>query len=249
MKIAIIPARGGSKRVPLKNIRDFQGVPIISRTIQTLVGSNCFDRIIVSTESEEVARCVGSEPSIEISWRNMELSKDSSNTVDVIAQEILQSGISPDSSVCCVYAPNPFLTSSALTLGLSVLSNREDINYVTPVTSYPFPTQRSLGFTKTGQYLEMCEPEFLMVHSQQLEPRFHETAQFWWGKGATWLAKWPMQMKVAGIYTPRWMTQDIDTLEDWKQAEIRWKILDSEGLLSNYEFNDSSIVNQENFLG
>jgi N-acylneuraminate cytidylyltransferase len=195
-----------------------------------------------------VASCASQESSIEISWRRPELAKDSSNTVDVISREIDQSGINPASSVCCVYAPNPFLSRSALEVGHSVLKDRQDINYVTPVTTYPFPVQRSLGFNATGETLSMSEPEYLLVHSQKLESRFHETAQFWWGKGSTWLAKSPMQMKIVGIYTPRWMTQDIDTLEDWKQAEIRWKILDEEGSLSSYRFTRTNILTQENFF-
>jgi N-acylneuraminate cytidylyltransferase len=239
--IAIIPARGGSKRVPLKNIRLFLGQPVLTRTIETLQESELFDRIIVSTDSELIAEVASKSTSVEISLRNEELSDDKANIIDVMASEVGSNSILTDDRVCCVYAPNPFLHRSALKLGLMCLLEHTEADYVTTVTTYPFPVQRSLKFQTEG-LLTMAESENLLIHSQNLEPRFHETAQFWWAKASTWEKFKPMQQNVLGIYTPRWMTQDIDSLEDWEQAEIRWRILEERRSFETYEFNSSHIV-------
>jgi N-acylneuraminate cytidylyltransferase len=200
-----------------------------------------FNRIIVSTDSERIADVALQTNNIEISMRNEELSQDQANIIDVIASEVNSNAIKEDDCVCCVYAPNPFLHPSALNLGLMCLLKNDDADYVTPVTSYPFPVQRSLRF-QGETLLTMAEPENLLVHSQNLEPRFHETAQFWWARGKTWKQLKPIQQNLIGIYTPRWMSQDIDSLEDWEQAEIKWKILEQGKIFEEYEFNSSSIV-------
>lgn len=244
---AIIPARGGSKRVPLKNIKDFDNIPMLIRTIRVLKESNCFSQIIVSTDSELVAECALSEDDVSVFWRNSSLANDSANTVDVIANVISEQKISETENICCVYAPNPFLHVGAIQLGLSGLEMQPTPDYVSAVTSFPFPIQRSLKFTSGGDLLVMAQPEHILTHSQNLEQHFHETAQFWWAKASTWAEKKPMQLNMRGIYVPRWMTQDIDTLEDWKQAELRWKILELSGDLKKYVFSEKNIVNQDNF--
>ena len=227
--------------MPLKNIRSFLGRPMLTRTIETLQSSGIFDRIIVSTDSEEIFEIALRSHGVEISSRNANLSQDKTNIIDVIASEINVNGISGDDYVCCVYAPNPFLHQSALKLGLVCLLENSEADYVTPVTTFPFPIQRSLKF-QGERLLTMAESENLLVHSQNLEPRFHETAQFWWAKAKTWVQFKPMQQNLLGIYTPRWMSQDIDSLEDWEQAEIRWQILKERGIFDTYEFDSSSIV-------
>jgi len=248
MNIAIIPARGGSKRVPLKNIRDFYGVPMIIRTIRVLKSSACFDEIIVSTESEIVANCVENEDGVKISWRDPALAIDSVNTVDVIAETLAKFEIHREANVCCVYAPNPFLHEGALEIGLRALDMNPRSDYVSSVTTYPFPIQRCLEINQDSELLEMSEPKYLLTHSQNLEPRFHETAQFWWAKSTTWLDRKPMQLNLRGIYVPRWMSQDIDTLEDWKQAEIRWKILEETNELKDYRFSEVNIIGRKSAL-
>lgn len=247
INIAIIPARGGSKRIPLKNIKEFNGTPMLTRTLDTLKRTEVFNKIIVSTDSNLIADIASKSEKIEISWRDPILAQDDANTVDVISNELEKIGCAETTNICCVYAPNPFLHVNAIKLGLSELINQKNANYVTPLTTFPFPIQRSLKFSDSGNSLSMAEPEFLMRHSQSLEPRFHETAQFWWAKAATWLERKPMQMNVIGIYTPRWMTQDIDTLEDWQQAEIRWEVLQRGELFENYEFGKANILNINHF--
>ena len=247
MKIAIIPARGGSTRVPLKNIREFAGIPILSRTLRILNECQLFDQIIVSTDSEKIAEVAIKTPGTQVSWRNSLLSGHDANIVDVMAEETLQSSMSIEDRVCCVYAPNPFLRTDAIKLGLQVLESQQRIDYVTPMTTYPFPVQRSLSFDQSKNSISMADPTYLLAHSQTLEPRFHETAQFWWAMAETWVKRKPMQMNMMGIYTPRWMTQDIDTLEDWDQAEIRWEILNKRTSYLNYEFSEANILTQDSF--
>lgn len=248
MNIAIIPARGGSKRIPLKNIKEFQGVPMLIRTIRILKSAQCFDQIIISTESELVANCGLRESGVSISWRDPLQAADSANTVDVIAEELKRLSLAPEAKVCCVYAPNPFLHEEAIKIGLSALDVYPNPDYVSSVTTYPFPIQRSLMMDASSKLLQMAQPEYLLTHSQNLEPRFHETAQFWWARSQTWAERKPMQMNMRGIYIPRWMTQDVDTLEDWKQAEVRWQILEKTGGLKSYHFSDANIIGPENFL-
>lgn len=247
MKIAVIPARGGSKRIPEKNIKLFRGDPIILGTLSKLRNSGLFDQIIISTDSEKIAQIVSVHKEVKVSFRSEELSSDKANIIDVISQEVQEHNYNDNDYLCCVYAPNPFLSESALELGLKVIEESPGINYVSSVTTYPFPVQRSLGFNGHENQISMCDPKYLMTHSQNLEPRFHETAQFWWGRVESWRSKKPMQEKMIGIYTPRWMTQDIDTFEDWNQAEIRWEILNRSKALKDYKFTEENIVTRNNF--
>lgn len=245
--VAIIPARGGSKRIPLKNIREFNKTPMLAHTIRVLKQSECFSQIIVSTDSDLVADCANKEGGVSIAWRNSSLASDTANTVNVVASVISQEKIQESANICCVYAPNPFLHKGAIRLGLSELEMHPIPDYVSTVTTFPFPIQRSLKLTPNGKLLDMAQPEHILTHSQNLELHFHETAQFWWAKASTWLKNKPMQLNMRGIYIPRWMTQDIDTFEDWKQAEIRWKILELSGEFINYTFDEKNIVTQDNF--
>ena len=244
--IAIIPARGGSKRVPLKNIKRFNGIPILTRTIEILLETRLFDSIVVSTDSEAVKAVATQTEGVTILDRKPSLASDSTNTVEVIADVISQLGLRATSNVCCVYAPNPFLKPSAISVGLEGLRSTPIPKYVSPVTTYPFPVQRSLSLSSDGM-LSMAEPQFLMTHSQTLEPRFHETAQFWWATAETWTRQLPMQISMRGIYTPRWMTQDIDTQEDWNQAETRFKILEANVELRDYLFTSKNLITELSF--
>jgi pseudaminic acid cytidylyltransferase len=247
MKIAVVPARGGSKRIPEKNIKLFRGEPIILRTLATLRNSQLFDQIVISTDSEKIAETVSVFKEATISFRSEDLSNDKANIIDVISQVATDEVYADSDYLCCVYAPNPFLSESALELGMKVIEESQEINYVSSVTTYPFPIQRSLGFNGHENQISISDPKYMMTHSQDLEPRFHETAQFWWGRVVTWRSKKPMQEKMIGIYTPRWMSQDIDTPEDWLQAEIRWEILNRSKALKDYKFNEENIVTRNNF--
>jgi N-acylneuraminate cytidylyltransferase len=241
-KIAIIPARGGSTRVPLKNIREFHGIPMLSRTISVLKDSGCFDRIVVSTDHLEIARiareCAAEAPFV----RSEELSKNATPTVEVVANAIETLDLDDNDDVCCVYATNPFLRADAIQLGSRIMHTNREFNYITTVTTYPFPIQRALLVAESG-LMEMAIPSFMMTHSQDLPERFHECAQFWWAKAKTWREKRGMQTKVIGIKLPRWMVQDIDTLEDWQTAEIKFELMQKNPLYASYEVTEDNLVN------
>jgi CMP-N-acetylneuraminic acid synthetase len=214
---------------------------MLTRTIGILKNSNLFDQIIVSTDSEEVRQVALSSDATCKELRASELGEDHAPTIDVMSYEIARNHINLDSEVCCVYAPNPFLRIDALTVGAKSLNLVPIPNYVSTVTSFPFPIQRALG-TNKDNLLEMVEKEYLMRHSQSLPERYHECAQFWWATARTWVSKVPMQEGLKGIYIPRWITQDIDTEEDWSQAEIRWQILQKDSKFEEYKVTEKNII-------
>lgn len=242
MRIAIIPARGGSKRVPMKNVKLFKGIPILQRTINVLKSSQLFDQVIVSTDSVEIQKLAISLGALSENLRPDELSTDTTPTIEVISHEIEVNALQGDNQICCVYAANPFLREDALSLGLLQLNNEPIPKYVTTVTTFPFPIQRALSLNDDS-LMSMVHKEFILRHSQSLEERFHECAQFWWAQASTWTKKLPMQEGVRGIYVPRWMTQDIDTPEDWVQAEIRWEILQNLDDYKNFRISEDSVIN------
>lgn len=224
MKLAVIPARGGSKRIPRKNIKPFCGKPMIAWPIEAARASGCFNRIVVSTDDEEiaeVARNCGAETPF---LRPAELSDDHTGTIPVIAHAIAWQqarGESP-SEVCCIYATAPFVRAEDLRSGLDVLA-RTACDYAFSVTSYAFPIQRAVRITGQGR-IEMFHPEHFNTRSQDLEEAFHDAGQFYWGRAAAWLAHKPIfSIDAAPVILPRHRVQDIDTPEDWERAEWLFK--------------------------
>jgi len=228
--IAVIPARGGSKRIPRKNIRHFLGKPIISYTIDAALKSNCFDRIIVSTDCpdiKEIALSCGAEVPFV---RPDEISDDYSTAIDVIKHTIswLKEQKVPLEYICCLYATAPFIRSSDIIKGLKIISKDTDANYALTVTSFPFPIQRAVKLNK-GR-LEMFQPEHFLTRSQDLEEAFHDAGQIYWGRPDAFLKDIPVLSQSAiPILLPRHLVQDIDTEEDWIRAELLYK--------ANQEFN------------
>jgi N-acylneuraminate cytidylyltransferase len=220
MKIAIIPARGGSKRIPCKNIKPFCGKPMIAWPIIAARQSGCFERIIVSTDDSgiaEVARVCGAEvPFI----RPVELSDDYTGTIPVIAHAIrwhLQHGKIPE-AVCCIYATAPFVTKEDLLQGYQILENAA-CDYAFTITSYASPIQRAIRITSAGR-VEMFYPEHFNTRSQDLEKAYHDAGQFYWGRVDAWLSGKPIfSQNSAPVILQRHRVQDIDTPEDWERAE------------------------------
>jgi pseudaminic acid cytidylyltransferase len=220
MRLGIIPARGGSKRIPRKNIKLFGGQPIIAWSIGAAIQSGCFDRIIVSTDDREiadVAKFYGAEVPFV---RPPQLSDDYTGTSAVIAHALdweIRRGMDV-SEVCCIYATAPFLQSEDLQRGLASLisSNAE---FAFSATSYPFPIQRAIRITST-QRVEMFWPEHFNTRSQDLEEAWHDAGQFYWGKPQAWLTcKTLFSKDSVPVLLPRYRVQDIDTAEDWVRAE------------------------------
>ena len=226
MRLAIIPARGGSKRIPRKNIRLFGGQPIISWSIAAARQSGCFDRIIVSTddpEISEVAKAHGAEVPFV---RPPELSDDHTGTIPVIAHAIAWQNANGEdvSEACCIYATAPFIRAEDLQRGWQAIQEC-DAKYAFSVTSYAFPIQRALRITPTKR-VAMFQPEHFTTRSQDLEEAWHDAAQFYWGKAEAWLTELPLFSEAAKpIILPRHRVQDIDTPDDWARAEMMFKCL------------------------
>ena len=226
MRIAIIPARGGSKRIPRKNIKSFCGKPMIAWSIDAARRSGCFDHIVVSTDDAEVA-AVARQQGAEVPFvRPPELSDDHTGTTPVIAHAIdwVNRNLGLTSLACCLYATAPFVQAEDLRRGLDTLQS-SGADYAFSVTSYPFPIQRAIRIS-ADQRVEMFNPEHFNTRSQDLEEAFHDAGQFYWGRSAAWLAQKPLfSHDAAPVPLPRHRVQDIDTPEDWERAEWLFKAM------------------------
>ena len=226
MKLAIIPARGGSKRIPRKNIKLFCGRPMIAWSIDAARASGLFDHIVVSTDDIEisaVAKAYGAEVPF---MRPAALSDDYTGTSSVVAHAIQwyrAQGDMPD-LVCCIYATAPFVSAADLQRGLQMLADSGS-DFAFSVTSFAFPIQRALKLTEEGR-VQMFQPEHFNTRSQDLEEAFHDAGQFYWGRTAAWIADKPIfSTDAVPVILPRHRVQDIDTPEDWERAEWMFKAL------------------------
>lgn len=229
MRLAVIPARGGSKRIPRKNIKPFGGLPMIAWSIRAAQLSQCFDRIIVSTDDTEIAQ-VAQANGAEVPFvRPPELSDDHTGTIPVIAHAIDWQNQNGDQAqeVCCIYATAPFMQAADLKRGLSTLQST-GADYAFSVTTYPFPIQRAIRIT-TDMRVEMFSQPHFNTRSQDLEEAWHDAGQFYWGTAKAWLTGKPIFSRDAvPVPLPRYRVQDIDTPEDWKQAELIFNSLNCE---------------------
>ncbi|MEY4751135.1 MAG: hypothetical protein RIQ60_3349 [Pseudomonadota bacterium] len=235
-RLAVIPARGGSKRIPRKNIKAFCGRPMIAWSIAAARASGCFDHVIVSTDDAEIASVAQAHGAEVPFLRPPELSDDHTGTVPVIAHAIRemtqrQGGTAPE-LVCCIYATAPFLQADDLRAGLQLFSAGPydtPLAYAFSVTSYPFPIQRALRRTSQGR-LGMFNPEHMGTRSQDLEEAFHDAGQFYWGRTHAWLDGMPLfSHHAAPVLLPRHRVQDIDTPEDWLRAELMFLAMQGDG--------------------
>jgi len=222
-RIAIIPARGGSKRIPRKNIKPFHGQPMIAYSIRAALASGVFDRVIVSTDDEEIAE-VALGYGAEIPFlRPTDLANDHAGTGEVIIhalQWLEDAGQSYDAA-CCIYATAPFLDPERLQEGWACLQ-QPGKRFAFSVTSYAFPIQRALRKTEDGS-VEMFWPENLTRRSQDLEHAYHDAAQFYWGWREAWLQGEITFSRIsAPVILPRAQVVDIDTPEDWDVAELTY---------------------------
>ncbi len=224
MNIAVIPARGGSKRIPKKNIKNFCGKPLIAYSIETALKSELFDEVIVSTDSEEIAK-VSADYGAKVQMRPKELSDDYTGTWDVIDYVVdtyeKKSGKKVDYS-CTIYATAPFLQEKYLKEGYEKLKN-SDACRAFSVTTMPFPIQRC--FKVVNDRCEMFWPENYSKRSQDLEEAYQDAGQFYWEKrdcksGDVFFGKDSIP-----IILPRYLVQDIDTPEDFKRAEYMYKAI------------------------
>lgn len=188
--------------------------------------SGCFDRIVVSTDDDEIAD-VARDHGADVPFRRpSELSDDYTGTIPVVVHAIrtLQSQGASPSLVCCIYATAPFLRGADLAQGLEQL-HRSGADYAFSITRYDFPIQRAIRITDTKR-VEMFYPEYFNMRSQDLEIAYHDAAQFYWGRADAWLSESIIFSKDAtAVVLPGFRVQDIDTLEDWHIAELKFMAL------------------------
>ena len=234
MNIAIIQARGGSERIPGKNIKDFLGEPIIDYPVKAALScGDIFDKVIITTDSEEIAE-IAEKAGAEVPFmRPAALADDHTNTWEVVlhalneCEKIYSEEIA---NICCLYATAPFLRSRDLREGYELLTSR-NVSSVVSVTSFPFPIFRAQKICEDG-HLEMFWPEYELARSNDLPEAYHDAGQFYWLDAKTFKKEKKMYGKDAmPIILPRILVQDIDTPEDWETAEILYQVCKHEGLL------------------
>jgi pseudaminic acid cytidylyltransferase len=232
MNICIIPARGGSKRIPRKNIKPFAGKPMIAYAIDAAKASGLFEHVVVTTDDEEIAG-ISRERGAETPFmRPLELADDYTPTVPVVAHAIdaCQARGWEIDYACCIYPGVPFIQVADLKAGLELLKTT-GANYSFPVTEFPSAIQRGL---KRGQDALMApfNPEHEQTRTQDLEPAFYDAGQFYWGTTQAWLmASTRLHSGSAGLVIPQWRVVDIDTNDDWDRAELIYRAL-REGTLA-----------------
>lgn len=224
MKIAMIPARGGSKRIPGKNIKLFYGKPIIAYSIEAALASGCFDEVIVSTDDQEIAE-VAKKYGAKIPFlRPDNIADDFATTNDVIKHAIqwYQEKGNIVEQLCCIYATAPFITSADILKGYELLT--EECDFVFSAGEFSFPIQRAIKIAD-DRSVNMFEPEHELTRSQDLEPSFHDAGQFYWGQAQSFLdGKGFFSSRSKAVILPKERVQDIDTPSDWAFAEKLYKI-------------------------
>ncbi len=219
--IAIIPARGGSKRIPRKNVRPFCGKPMITWSIEAVFAAGVFDAVVVSTDDQEIAT-VAKSLGAEVPFvRPADLCDDHTATMPVIAHAIRwwEQNRGPLEFCCCVYATAPFLRPKYLRQGFDILREKPNADFAFSVTTYAFPIYRSLQITRDG-LVRMFWPENELKRSQDLPEACHDAGQFYWGRREAFLGdKGLLTTKAYPVFLPRHLVQDIDTPEDWERAE------------------------------
>ena len=225
MIIAIIPARGGSKRIKHKNIREFVGKPLISYSITAAQHTAIFDDIIVSTDSDDIADVARDYGATCIIKRSAALSDDYTGTTPVVRDAIEQYEKLTNNVVtyvCCVYATAPFLSHDALLTGYHRLTQTQSAKFAFSVTSFAFPIQRAIKIV--GEGVEPVSPENMGARSQDLDECYHDAGQFYWGTKRAWLDQAGMfKAHSCPVVIPRYLVQDIDTHEDWIRAELMYR--------------------------
>ena len=224
--VAVIPARGGSKRIPDKNIKPFCGKPIIAYSIEAAKNAGIFARIIVSTDSKEIAS-IAKDFGADIPFiRPVELADDFAGTDAVILHALkwlIKDGEKID-YICCIYATAPFVKAEYIIKGYNILRDKSAASCFS-VTTYPFPIFRSLKINSQNR-LEMFWPEYKERRSQDLREAYHDAGQFYWADAKKYLKEKQFYSKDSvPVILPRYLVQDIDTPEDWETAEKMYSVL------------------------
>lgn len=223
--LCIIPARGGSKRIPRKNIKPFLGKPIIAYSIEAAINSGLFDEVMVSTDDSEIAEIANKYGAFVPFFRTEKTSTDFATTFDVIEEVVdkYQAIKRNFDFICCLYACAPFVTSDRLSESLKMLETQE-YDSVFPVIPFGFPIQRALKFE--GEKINFFYPEFSLSRSQDLERSYHDAGQFYWLNTDICLKHKKILTNNSGsIIISEMEGQDIDNEVDWNIAELKYELL------------------------
>tara|TARA_B100001093_G_scaffold512193_1_gene581579 strand:+ start:1156 stop:1839 length:684 start_codon:yes stop_codon:yes gene_type:complete len=223
MKIAVIPARGGSKRIHRKNIKKFNGKPMIIWAIETAKKSKLFDYIVVSTDDNEIKELSEQNGAIAPFIRPSNISDDDTPTVPVISHAIkeIDKIYQHVDYACCIYPCSPMLLASDLVTSFNLLKSSGE-NFVYPIAEYPHSIFRAMTQYKNGK-MKFLYPEYELSRTQDLEETFHDAGQFYWGKAEAWRKLKKMHTDGLGMKIPSYRVVDIDTEDDWKRAELIFK--------------------------
>lgn len=225
--LCIIPARGGSKRIPRKNIKEFKGAPIISYSIKAALESNLFDEIMVSTEDKEIAEIANSFGVSIPFFRSERNANDYATTSDVLIEVIRDyNKIGKEfENICCIYPTAPFVSSKRLFEGYEKLLNGADS--VLPVLSFDHPIWRSFKLNEK-KCLEYNWTEFINSRSQDLPQAYHDAGQWYWVKTKRLKESGKLIFdNTNGLHLSSFEAHDIDTIQDWKLAELKYEYLQS----------------------
>jgi N-acylneuraminate cytidylyltransferase len=227
--VAVIPARGGSRRIPRKNLRPFAGKPMIAHSIDRALESHLFDRVIVSTDDEEISQ-VATARGAEVPFqRPAALADDHATTLDVMQHAVgwLRANGPEPTTICCIYATAPFISCADLLRGLERFL-AGDWLYVFSAAVFAYPVFRSFQMETDGG-VRMLFPQHSLTRSQDLPRALHDAGQFYWGRPQAWLDRAAIfSARSAVVEIPHWRVQDIDTYEDWDRAEMIARLLDAQ---------------------
>lgn len=222
--ICIIPARGGSKRIPHKNIKPFMGKPIIAYSIENAKATGLFDEIMVSTDDPEIVEIAKQYGATVPFLRSEKTANDYATLADVL-QEVLdcysERGMRFD-NMCCILATCPLLKSESISEAYNMLV-QSDFTTICPMVAYSYPILRSFSIDESGE-MTMNWPEYAKTRSQDLRPAYHDSGTFYWHKIGPWLKG---NRRRGGIVISEELVQDIDTEQDWKIAEMKYHIINN----------------------
>lgn len=219
--IAIIPARGGSKRIPRKNIRLMSGRPLIAWAIEAALASNVFDRVVVSTDNQEIAEVAAACGATVPFVRPYDLSDDLTPTAPVIAHALSQlstQGAQAD-QVCCIYPAAIFVSPSDYIAAKALFTQSQQAGFITSMVRYPYPIQRALELRSDGT-VDFVDPNYAQARTQDLPDRWHDAGQFYWGRSNSWVSSHSLLRNARGYPLQSSQVVDIDTEEDWERAQL-----------------------------
>jgi len=220
--LAIIPARGGSKRLKNKNIKIFFGKPILQRTFELIKKSNLFDKIILTTDSKSI-KLLGRKLGFDlIINRNKKLSGNQATTIEVIKDAIIKCDKLIFHNVCCIYPCNPLIKIKDLKKSLK-LANKDINKFIFPVCEYPHPTERAFYLKGKKNYISFLNKKNANRNTQSFKKNYHDAGQFYWAKKSVWLKSHSIHNNSIGYKIPKYRTIDIDDYEDWLKAKVLFK--------------------------